>query len=263
MPDRILRAGIITSERVNKLSESAEVFYRRLMSVVDDFGLFDARPVILMANLYPLRLDTITAEHINNMLHECESAGLLMQYQKENKPFLMIIDFKQRLRAKRSKFPLPDSEVRADDRNVQSHDRNVRADAGNFLPSVGIGIGIGDEYGDEYGDECGNESETFTPSHSNEPSRASSLDRQPIIPDKKKVYEEAVRIQPAGMDTNELKEACLSFYNKYESTGWYNRGSPITNFKPLLETFFRNWTKLKDKDTFTPTPSAPPLTRAK
>jgi hypothetical protein len=38
MPSRLLREGILDSEAVNALSFAAEVFYRRLMSVVDDFG---------------------------------------------------------------------------------------------------------------------------------------------------------------------------------------------------------------------------------
>ena len=36
MPTRILRDGILTSERVNLLDWEAEVFYRRLLSVGDD-----------------------------------------------------------------------------------------------------------------------------------------------------------------------------------------------------------------------------------
>ena len=46
MPNRILREGILTSERVNALSWEAEVFYRRLMSAVDELlevsGIGDA-----------------------------------------------------------------------------------------------------------------------------------------------------------------------------------------------------------------------------
>ncbi len=40
MPNRVIREGILNSQRVNKLTEPAELFYRRLMSVVDDFGRF-------------------------------------------------------------------------------------------------------------------------------------------------------------------------------------------------------------------------------
>jgi hypothetical protein len=59
MPDRILRAGIIKSGAVNALGWPAEVFYRRLMSVVDDFGRYDGRSSILRADLYPLKVDKL------------------------------------------------------------------------------------------------------------------------------------------------------------------------------------------------------------
>ena len=38
MPSRILREGINTSPKVNALSPMAELFYRRLMTVADDYG---------------------------------------------------------------------------------------------------------------------------------------------------------------------------------------------------------------------------------
>jgi hypothetical protein len=59
MPNRVLREGILTSERVNALDWPAEVFYRRLMSVVDDFGRYWAKPELLRAGLYPLHHDKV------------------------------------------------------------------------------------------------------------------------------------------------------------------------------------------------------------
>ena len=76
MPSRILREGILTSERVDKLSDQAELFYRRLMSVVDDFGRYYARPELLRAACYPLRVDRIKNEQIVKWRDECISAGL-------------------------------------------------------------------------------------------------------------------------------------------------------------------------------------------
>ena len=49
MPTRLLREGILDSERVNRLNAAEEVFYRRLMSKVDDHGFYDARSAILRA----------------------------------------------------------------------------------------------------------------------------------------------------------------------------------------------------------------------
>src|SRR3990167_11311858 len=57
MPNRILREGILSSERINTLSVHAELFYRRLLSVVDDYGRFFAHPALLRSACYPLRVD--------------------------------------------------------------------------------------------------------------------------------------------------------------------------------------------------------------
>jgi hypothetical protein len=58
MPTRIIREGILTSERVDKLSERAELFYRRLMSVADDYGRYFANPANLRVNCYPVAEST-------------------------------------------------------------------------------------------------------------------------------------------------------------------------------------------------------------
>ncbi|MBU4460476.1 MAG: hypothetical protein KJ579_07910 [Verrucomicrobia bacterium] len=128
MPNRILREAILTSERVDRLSEGAEIFLRRLMSVLDDFGRFDARPRVLRVACYPLRVDRVNEEMIDGWLRECESAHLLRFYAKNGRPetkwisaadlpetgnaeglkaFLELTDFRQQCRAKQSKWPDP------------------------------------------------------------------------------------------------------------------------------------------------------------
>ncbi len=51
MPTRILREGILTSETVNRLSLGAELFYRKFMPVVDDYGRYHAHIHLLHANV--------------------------------------------------------------------------------------------------------------------------------------------------------------------------------------------------------------------
>lgn len=114
MPSRILREGILTSERVNSLSWEAEVFYRRLMSVVDDFGRFSAHPQILRAALYPLKLDSIRDANIERLLAANEQASLVRVYVVSGKRYLELLDFKQQVRAKESKYPHPPNECAAD-----------------------------------------------------------------------------------------------------------------------------------------------------
>jgi hypothetical protein len=109
MPTRIIRDGILTSPRINRLSESAELFYRRLMSVVDDHGRYFADTMLLMSACYPRRLNRITEEAIASHLAECQQAGLLEVYRVEDQDYLQLDDFGQRVQAK-SKFPdKPDS----------------------------------------------------------------------------------------------------------------------------------------------------------
>lgn len=106
MPTRLLREGIISSERVEQLDPPAEVFYRRLMSKVDDHGLFDARPSILRASLYPLRIDRVREADISRWIAACVKAGLIVLYEAEGKPYLMMLNTGWEKRSK-AKYPLP------------------------------------------------------------------------------------------------------------------------------------------------------------
>lgn len=106
MPTRLLREGILESERVDQLSPEAEVFYRRLMSRVDDYGLYSANEKILLAHLFPLKLGQISLEKIREWLAECEEADLIFLYESDAKPYLQMQDTCWQTRSK-PKHPLP------------------------------------------------------------------------------------------------------------------------------------------------------------
>ena len=112
MPGRYIREGILTSEKIDVLSESAEVFYRRLLNVVDDYGRYYANVLQLFCNCYPLKLHTLNEREqllfqkkIRKSLGECQKVGLIAIYG-ENK-YLQIVNFGQKARAQKSKFPEP------------------------------------------------------------------------------------------------------------------------------------------------------------
>jgi hypothetical protein len=107
MPNRIIREGIIDSARVNQLSFGAEVFYRRLMSVVDDFGRFDGRIDLLRAKLFPVKLAKVGEKDIEAWLKECIKNNLILLYCVESKNYIEIIDFNQSIRIMKSKYPQP------------------------------------------------------------------------------------------------------------------------------------------------------------
>ena len=108
MPNRIVRDGILTSLPVASLGWAEEVFYRRLMSAVDDYGRFHAHPSLLRAALYPLQLTKVSDADIGKWLRASEAAGLVSVYPaSDGNRYVVIIKFGQQVRAAKSKYPDP------------------------------------------------------------------------------------------------------------------------------------------------------------
>jgi len=64
----------------------------------------------------------------------------------------------------------------------------------------------------------------------------SNLFRQPVIPTKNEVLESF--LQNGGN-----MEMAKSFWERNEATGWYFKGSPITNFRNMVASYVTNWNK--------------------
>ena len=122
MPNRILREGILTSPRMARLGGWAdEVFYRRLMSVVDDFGRYYADPGLLRAACYPRQLNKVSDSDIGKWLTACVTAALVRVYPaSDGESYLQLLDFKQQVRTKTSRFPDPPSTCAADATHASS-----------------------------------------------------------------------------------------------------------------------------------------------
>lgn len=112
MPTRYLKPGIRDSERMEALSElpDAECLFYRLLVTVDDFGRFDARPLVIKANCFPLRLRA-NADNCMQWLKSLESVGLIQLYVVDNKEYLQIARWDNKPRAEKSKFPDPPTDV--------------------------------------------------------------------------------------------------------------------------------------------------------
>ncbi len=154
MPSRLLREGILDSEAVNKLTPPEEVFYRRLMSVVDDFGRFDGRPQVLRGRLYPLRIDAVREADISRWIAACVKAGLIALYSHDGKPYILFGKLGSP-RAKESKFPPPPPEIeRGQLASVNTcaqmkTDVNGCAHVNSSVPGSGSGTSAGTSAGSE------------------------------------------------------------------------------------------------------------------
>lgn len=127
MPNRILREGILTSPRVARLGGWAEeVFYRRLMSVVDDFGRYYADAGMIRAACYPRQLSKVSDSDIGKWLTACVNAALVRVYPaSDGESYLQLLDFKQQARATKSKFPDPCAANATQERSVSAADAPV------------------------------------------------------------------------------------------------------------------------------------------
>jgi hypothetical protein len=114
LPNRILREGILTSPRIAKLGWAEEVFYRRMHSIVDDFGRYFADVGLLRAACYPRQLNKVSDSDVGKWLHACVAAALVRVYQVDGEGYLLLLDFNQQVRAKKSRFPDMPSTCAAD-----------------------------------------------------------------------------------------------------------------------------------------------------
>lgn len=129
MPSRILREGLLTSDRVAVLTGDEERLYTRLLLTVDDFGLCDGRPEIIKAKAFPLHR-LVTAEMVPPWLDAIVAANLAERYEVAGKPYLHVFDTRQRRRANTPKFPLPPALVG----DPLADDGHVTADGGHPRP---------------------------------------------------------------------------------------------------------------------------------
>lgn len=110
MPNRYVRESAIESVPVNTVGWQAEVFWRRLINRVDDFGRTEAHPALLRAKIFPLQLNKVRDADVSRLLLECEQAGLLYAYCVEGKQYLQMQKWEVG-RAKESKHPPPPEQM--------------------------------------------------------------------------------------------------------------------------------------------------------
>lgn len=110
MPNRILKESICASDTIDGLSWFEEVLFYRLIVNCDDYGRFDGRPSIIKNRLFPLK-ENLTIKAVSAAVDSLANAGLVALYEFEGKPFLYLPTWNshQSIRAKKSKYPDPDS----------------------------------------------------------------------------------------------------------------------------------------------------------
>jgi len=112
MPNRIIKESVCTSENLNNLTCEEEVFFYRLLVNCDDYGRTDGRTQVIRARCYPLRLDKVKDKDIEKWLKSLIKENLIFMYQSNGQVYIQMKtwDKHQQIRAKRSKYPDPNTE---------------------------------------------------------------------------------------------------------------------------------------------------------
>jgi hypothetical protein len=97
------------SVSVDGVTAEGERLFTRLIMKADDYGRFHAEPRLVRALCFPLS-ETIKSDTVRKWLDELHQAGLIFRYEVDEKPVLAIVNFGQRLKQSRAKFPEPDGE---------------------------------------------------------------------------------------------------------------------------------------------------------
>lgn len=142
MPNRLLREGIVNSRAFNSLSDQGQLFYYKLLSVVDDYGRFEADIELLRGELFKRSLDRWPLTRVSTVLTEVsnvrteEGPPLVLVYGIGVRTYLQVSNFNQRLRAKSSKYPEPILiQPLTDDSTPPSDDGHMSAVGGEVRPS--------------------------------------------------------------------------------------------------------------------------------
>lgn len=136
MPNRMLSGEVARSESLSRVSMEAELTFLHLVSVADDYGRFDGRPTVLLASLFPTRIEQVSHEALARWLSELEGEGLIRWYEVDGRRYLELPGWPkhQRLRSSKPKYPEP-VKTRQQARRVKAASRSssprVAADRGS------------------------------------------------------------------------------------------------------------------------------------
>ncbi len=103
MPNRVVREGLLDSEQVNNLSDSAFRFFTHLLLAADDAGRMDGRIDILRARCFPV--GSRRASDVQKLLEETVAQNLVRPYSVRGKPYVQVMKWRKTTKTATSKFP--------------------------------------------------------------------------------------------------------------------------------------------------------------
>lgn len=92
------------SLKLDAISAEAERLLVRLIMKADDYGRFHADSRLIKAACYPL-IDNLRANDLDRSLAELSARQLILRYEADGRSCLAIVNYGQRLKSSKAKFP--------------------------------------------------------------------------------------------------------------------------------------------------------------
>lgn len=115
MPNRMIRDGLLTSWRYERLSSDAKLFLYHVLLCADDLGCIELGPTYLRRRVL---FSQDSDERIAKLIAELSDVDLLRPYQHDRTCYGFIPRFGQRVQIKYAKYPQPPRELYADDEDA-------------------------------------------------------------------------------------------------------------------------------------------------
>jgi hypothetical protein len=134
-----MRAEILSSESLSQVSLEADLLFRSLILLADDYGRLDGRIEIIRSSTFPLR-PQVTVKKIRRWLDELLSLDdpPVVEYSSDDRPYMALTGWEKHRgksrRALNSKFPSPIKQ----DKNEYSASPEIRENPSN--PPVGMEV---------------------------------------------------------------------------------------------------------------------------
>lgn len=107
MSDRVIRSGLLTSDSFNQSSWLGQLVFIRLIIIANDYGLVTGDLDILRDKVFPNKYDVPSEKYFAEVMGHIKEYNLIKTYTIDQKDYIAINKFQQRIRLKVSKIPHP------------------------------------------------------------------------------------------------------------------------------------------------------------
>lgn len=123
MPTRLIRDGLLTSWRYERLSVEAKLFLFHLFLCADDLGCVELGPTYIRRRVL---FSQDSDERIARLIGELVDVDLLRTYAVDSTCYGFIPRFAQRVQIKYAKYPMPPESLFSDDQDAETKFKRIK-----------------------------------------------------------------------------------------------------------------------------------------